>query len=135
MPGALQYETGARLRVSCVSASGRFLRLPQAPKAYIRCDTIRAVASGIEFDWDGENKKHLGAHQVAPAEFEQVLTNDPIDLDFDLIDGEERYRSVGLTNGGRLLSVAWTIRSGKVRAITAFPASASDRKAFLEKPK
>jgi len=54
------------------------------------------------------------------------------DLDFDLIGNEERYRSVGLTNGGRLLSVVWTIRKGKVRAITAFPASVSDRKAFRE---
>lgn len=93
------------------------------------------MASGIEFDWDSENRKHLGAHKVSPAEFEQVLNNDPIDLDFDLIGDEERYRSVGLTNGGRLLSVAWTIRNGKVRAITAFSATVSDRKAFLEKPK
>ena len=95
----------------------------------------RRVASGIEFDWDAENKNHLAAHKVAPAEFEQVLNNDPIDLTFDVIEDEERYRSVGLTNSGRLLSVAWKIRNGKVRAITAFPASVSDKKAFLEKPK
>jgi uncharacterized DUF497 family protein len=93
------------------------------------------VARGIEFDWDDENKKHLDAHKVAPAEFEQLLYNDPIDLNFELIDNEERYRSVGITDGGRLLSVVWTIRDGKVRAITAFPAAVSDRKAFLEKPK
>jgi uncharacterized DUF497 family protein len=93
------------------------------------------LASEIEFDWDDENRKHLAAHQVAPAEFEQTLNNDPVDLEYDRIDNEERYRSVGLTNGGRLLSVAWTIRNGKVRAITAFPASVSDRKAFLERPK
>lgn len=96
---------------------------------------MMAVAIGIDFDWDDENKKHLAAHKVAPAEFEQVLNNDPIDLAFDLIDYEERYRSVGLTNRARLLSVVWTIRNGKVRAITAFPASVSDRKAYLEKPK
>jgi uncharacterized DUF497 family protein len=93
------------------------------------------VASGIEFDWDDENKKQLDGHKVAPAEFEQLLNNDPIDLDFELIDNEERYRSVGLTNGGRLLSAVWTIRNGKVRAITAFRASVSDKKAFLERPK
>ena len=93
------------------------------------------MASGIEFDWDDENKKHLDAHKVAPAEFEQLLNNNPIELNLELIDNEERYRSVGLTNAGRLLSVVWTIRNGKVRAITAFPASVSDRKAFLEKPK
>jgi uncharacterized DUF497 family protein len=93
------------------------------------------VASGIDFDWDDENRKHLDAHKVAPAEFEQLLSNNPLDLSFELIAGEDRYRSVGITNGGRLLSVVWTIRTGKVRAITAFPASASDRKAFLERPK
>ena len=91
------------------------------------------VAGEIEFDWDDENRKHLAAHQVTPAEFEQMLNNDPVDLEYDRIDDEERYRSVGLTKGGRLLSVAWTIRNGKVRAITAFPATVSDRKAFLER--
>lgn len=64
------------------------------------------MANGIEFDWDDENKKHLAAHKVTPAEFEQVLNNDPIDLAFDLVGDEERYRSVGITNSGRLLSVA-----------------------------
>jgi uncharacterized DUF497 family protein len=93
------------------------------------------VAGGIEFDWDDENKKHLAAHKVTPAEFEQLLNNDPLDLDYESIDNEERYRSVGLTSRGRLLSVAWTVRNGKVRAVTAFPASVSDTKAFLERPR
>lgn len=92
------------------------------------------MAGAIEFDWDDENKKHLDAHKVAPAEFEQLLNNDPVDLSFELIDNEERYRSVGVTNAGRLLSAVWTIRKGKIRAITAFPAAVSDRKAFLERP-
>ncbi len=68
-----------------------------------------------------------------PAEFEQVLNNDPLDLDYGAMDGEERYRSVGLTSGGRFLLVAWTVRNGKVRAITAFPASVSNKKAFWER--
>ena len=54
------------------------------------------------------------------------------DVDCEFIDNEERYRSVGLTSRGRLLSVAWTIRNCKVRAVTAFPATVPDRKAFLE---
>jgi len=64
-----------------------------------------------------------------------VLNSDPLDLDYQVIDGEERYRSVGLTNGGRFLLAAWTVRNGKVRAVTAFPASVSNKKAFLEKPR
>lgn len=62
------------------------------------------MASEIEFDWDDENTEHLAAHRVTPAEFEQMLNNGPLDMDYDLVDGEGRFRSVGLTNGGRLLS-------------------------------
>ena len=88
---------------------------------------------GIDFDWDDENKQHLAAHKTTPAEFEQVLNNNPLDLDYELVDNKERYRSVGLTRGGRLLTVVWTVRHGKVRAVTAFPASVSDTKAFMER--
>ncbi|MGA2742438.1 MAG: hypothetical protein ABSG65_33990 [Bryobacteraceae bacterium] len=63
------------------------------------------VVGGFEFEWDRENTKHLAAHKVTPAEFEQALNNDPLDLDYEAIDGEERYRFVGLTNGGRFLRV------------------------------
>jgi hypothetical protein len=48
------------------------------------------VAREIEFDWDDENRKHLAAHKVAPAEVEQMLNNDPVDLAYDLIDSEKR---------------------------------------------
>ena len=91
------------------------------------------MADSFEFDWDAGNRKHLAAHLVTPAEFEQLMNNEPMDLDFAFLGNEERYRSVGFTNNGRLLSVAWTIRNGKVRAITAFPARVMDKKAFLKR--
>jgi len=93
------------------------------------------VADAIEFDWDAENRRHLAAHKVSPDEFEELLNNDPVDLSFELVADEERYRSVGLTGHGRLLSAVWTIRDGKIRAITAFRATIADRKAFLENTK
>ena len=91
------------------------------------------MAGEIEFDWDEENRKHLKAHKVTPLEFEEMLSNDPLDLYYERIDSEGRYRIVGVTNTGRLLSAVWTIRNDRVRAITAFPASVSDKKAFLER--
>ena len=51
-----------------------------------------------------------------------------------MADDEERYRSVGVTNEGRILTALWTIRHGKVRAVTAFDAPVADRKVFLERP-
>ena len=90
------------------------------------------VAEDVVFEWDDENKKHLAAHKIKPIEFEYVLTNNPVDLGYELIDDEERYRAVGLTAAGRLLTVVWTPRNGSVRAVTAFPATVSDKKAFLE---
>ena len=87
----------------------------------------------IEFDWDDGNITHLAAHQVTPTEFEQVMNNDPLELDYELIDNEERYRAAGLTGGVRLLSVVFMVRDGRVRGITAFPATTLDKKAFLER--
>jgi uncharacterized DUF497 family protein len=90
------------------------------------------VPDGIEFDRDGGNVAHLAMHGVTPGEFEQVVNNEPFDLHYESVDGEDRYRAVGLTAGGRLLSVVFTIRGSRVRGITAFPATAADKKAFLE---
>ncbi len=61
------------------------------------------------------------------------MNKDPLDRDFELVREEERYRAVGLTNAGRLLSVVWTFRNGKVRPVTAFPAGTADTKAFRER--
>ncbi|MBZ5726626.1 MAG: BrnT family toxin [Acidobacteriia bacterium] len=88
------------------------------------------MAGGIEFDWDAGNTKHLVAHRVTVREFESVMQNSPLDLAYEVVDGEERYRSVGMTDRGRLLVAIWTLRNGRVRAVTAFPASATYKKLF-----
>ena len=61
------------------------------------------------------------------------MNNDPVEPDYELIDKEDRYRAVGLTSGGRLPSVVFMVRNGRVRGVTAFPASALDKKAFPER--
>jgi uncharacterized protein len=93
------------------------------------------MAVDIKFDWDSENKKHLAANKVTPVEAEQLPNSEPLDLTFEVVRNEERYRSVGATNSGRILVIVWTIRDGKIRVITAFPAGVSDKKAFLERYK
>ena len=45
---------------------------------------------GTEFDWDDANIRHLRRHRIGPLEFEQVLVNNPLDLDYQTQDGEDR---------------------------------------------
>jgi uncharacterized DUF497 family protein len=36
----------------------------------------------VLFDWDDENRNHIAAHDVSCAEAEQVINNEPFDLEF-----------------------------------------------------
>jgi len=81
-----------------------------------------------EFDWDSHNEKHLKLHRVSRQEFQQVIANDPLDLEYQTESEEERFKSLGVTNKGRVLIVVWTVREGKIRAVTAYPAGKSYEK-------
>jgi len=61
-------------------------------------------------DWDDANTSHLARHHVMPQEIEQVFSNDAVDIDFDVVDGEERWTSIGHTGQLRVLVVVWTMR-------------------------
>ena len=51
--------------------------------------------SKIEFDWDEANIGHVARHSVRPAEAEQVILNDPVDLGMEIIEGEAAFFSWG----------------------------------------
>ena len=74
----------------------------------------------IEFDWDEANIGHVARHSVLPAEAEQVILNDPVDLGIEIIEGEERHLNLGATVRGRILLVVTTWREDRVRVVTAF---------------
>ncbi len=84
------------------------------------------------FDWDDENQNHLKLHKVCPAEFEQVMLNEPVDLEYQRENGEDRYKALGATNLGRVLIVVWTVRRDRMRAVTAYPAPTHLRRAWVE---
>ena len=76
----------------------------------------------MEFDWDTDNTSHIARHDVTPEEAEQVLANNPIDLEPQIVDGEDRFPSVGVTNRGRWLLVVAALRNEMIRIVTAFDA-------------
>ena len=90
------------------------------------------AGSGLRFDWDEQNIRHLRRHRVAPHEFEEVLFNDPLDLEYQTESGEARYKSLGATNKGRVLVAVWTVRESRIRAVTSYPASRALRRLYEE---
>jgi uncharacterized DUF497 family protein len=75
------------------------------------------------FDWDASNIAHIALHGISPAEAEDAVLGDPVDLEMQVVDGEERFPQVGATRAGRILIVITTWRGGRTRVVTAYPAS------------
>jgi uncharacterized DUF497 family protein len=74
------------------------------------------------FEWDDANRSHIAEHAVSPQEVEEVLLNNPVDLERQNRNGEERLLQVGETQEGRILVVVSTFAGSKIRVITAWPA-------------
>jgi uncharacterized DUF497 family protein len=74
----------------------------------------------LQFDWDVHNIEHIAKHDVTPEEAEEVILGDPLDIGFDIVDGEERWSYLGDTNDGRILWTTITLRGKRMRVVTAF---------------
>ena len=78
------------------------------------------------FVWDAENLSHIARHKISQEEAEQVIQNDPLDLERQILNGEEHFLHLGETLARRILFVVVTERDDLLRVVTAF---AADRKA------
>jgi uncharacterized DUF497 family protein len=83
------------------------------------------------FLWDSANINHVAKHDVSPEEAEQVITNNPFDLELQVRNGEQRIAHIGETAAGRVLIVIVTIRQNMIRVVTAYPANRAMRKFYL----
>ena len=70
------------------------------------------------FEWDQGNIDHIAKHGITPGEAEQVVLNNPVDLEFQVRSGEERIAQVGQTDTGRILVVVTTVRDELIRVVT-----------------
>jgi uncharacterized DUF497 family protein len=82
------------------------------------------------FDWDSANRKHVAEHGVKPSEAEEVIANNPIDVEVQVRNGEERTLQIGETTARRVLVVVTTWRGTRIRVVTAFPAPSKLRKFY-----
>jgi uncharacterized DUF497 family protein len=59
------------------------------------------------------------------------MWNGPVEIDYQFIDGEERFVAVGMTGAGRFLAIIWTDREGLIRVVTAFDSPDDDQAVYL----
>lgn len=88
--------------------------------------------TGFEWD-DGNRSKSQTKHGVSPGEAEQLFFNEPLVVIDDTKHSkiEKRFAAFGVTDAGRRLVAIYTIRSEKIRIISARDMHKKER-AFYE---
>lgn len=87
------------------------------------------------FDWDGGNgEKNWLKHGVSPVECEEAFFNTPLLVAADVSHSQDevRYFSLGRTNAGRLLFMAFTYRGSMIRVISARDMSRKERVVYAK---
>ena len=84
-------------------------------------DFEKLIKSCSGFDWnEGNRDKNLVKHGVDTNESEQVFTDDPIFFEDEVhSNNENRWGVYGTAENGRCLTIFFTIRSKKIRIISA----------------
>ncbi len=87
--------------------------------------------SHFGFDWDeGNTTKNAAKHGVEFFEIEDVFRSGlalPLGEQVNSPDREQRLGIIGPNLAGRLLQIAFVLRSGKIRVISARPAHKKER--------
>ena len=83
------------------------------------------------FDWDTSNLRKICAHRMTAEEVETAISNDPIPIYEQDVEGEARYVYYGETDSGRLLAVVLVERGETIRVVTAYDLDAGQKKDYL----
>ena len=86
----------------------------------------------MEFEWDDANQNHIARHNVTPEEAEEAVLIEPLEVDIQQEEKEDRVLCFGRTKPGRLLTVLYTERHGKIRVITAYDMTKEQQQLYFE---
>ena len=99
---------------------------------------MSVLSEPIAFDWDkGNIEKNLTKHHVTNKEAEEVFSSMPLFVfkdEFHYVN-EKRYMLWGTTRVGRKVSIIFTVRSKKVRVISARDMHAKEKGEYERKIK
>ncbi len=92
--------------------------------------------SHIEFEWDkGNLTKNSKKHGIETHEIEAVFRSGmalPLGIQISPAHAEQRLGIVGPSLNGKLLQIAFGLREGRVRVISARPAHIKERMQYEE---
>ena len=87
----------------------------------------------LGFDWDASNiDKNWLKHKISPAECEQVFFNRPLVIQDDIEHSkiEKRFYTLGKTDSKRTLFIVFTVRTNRIRIISARDMSRKEKKVY-----
>lgn len=94
------------------------------------------IPEPIRFEWDkGNIDKNFKKHGITNEEAEEVFTDERLLVSEDKRHSnktEKRYQLLGKTEEGKVLFISFTVRTEKIRIISARPASRKERKKYEE---
>lgn len=83
------------------------------------------------FGWDDANEAHIARHGLDRFDVEEALLDpDGLNAAASSRIAERRFGFIGATVPGRILYVFYTERGGELRVITAYDASASQKRRY-----
>jgi uncharacterized DUF497 family protein len=101
-------------------------------------DQEELFRSCSDFQWDeGNSDKNWIHHRVTVFECEQIFFNQPLVAAEDAAHSryEPRFYVLGRTDGGRRLYLVFTIRSQRIRVISAREMNRKERKVYEQAKK
>lgn len=86
----------------------------------------------MDFDWDAANLKHIARHGIAPEEAEEAILIEPLEADVQEHGSEQRVFCFGRTKSGRLRTILYIERRGKIRVVTAYEMTREQQRMYFE---
>jgi len=98
-------------------------------------DSLEAFldAGVYDFEWDSGNRsKNWKRHKVTTRECEEIFFSGalPVGVQVDPPADEPRYAVIGETSPGRRLFVVFTLRHGRIRIVSARPATRQEEQDY-----
>ena len=94
---------------------------------------MKKLPSPIAFEWDkGNIEKNYVKHGITNKEAEEVFFNKPLKIfqDAKHSQKEKRFLTYGVTNQKRGLTIVFTIRKQKIRAVSARDQNKKERRIY-----